>query len=558
MKLFKLVETKYNLYTQSIRNYLAKTLANYNTSYGSNTVFGQLINVLGSVVQNMMLYIEDSLVEQNKYTAQRKKSVYGLASLSGYQPSLGRATGVQLKINFTPSNESNLNIVLNNKTGLTCTQNGLVYHIILPQEAIIFSIERDNVTKHLYAVQGRFETQSFVVRGGKLYTQHFDFVGNMDVEYLEVWVNDEKWERVEGLYDMMPDAKQYTTRVSPIGGMELVFGNDRHGRSLEMDDVVRISYLLHDGEAGNIDVNTDTYFLFNENLQDIGGNEVDGNRVFNVTFATSDAVTSGSNSETISQVRNMIGLNSRSLVLADPNNYKSFINRFSFCGYNRTWTEKGSMVVNSMIIKNYKMLLNNGQDYFNLKENDFLLTKNQKQSIIECIENSGHQLAGVSYNIFDPQLCKYALYIYIKLKYEVGDKEYINNRIKNLIGEFFSEVQSDVFIPKSDIVNLIKNNINEVDGVDVYILSEMNEKAIQTGMYSNVEYKFDPSTGMYRKRVEKVKVYKGENPNLGLDAHGNIYLKSDEQFPVLMGGWDFLNSEGQEVTVVDPVTITYN
>ena len=49
----------------------------------------------------------------------------------------------------------------------------------------------------------------------------------------------------------------------------------------------------------------------------------------------------------------------------------------------------------------------------------------------------------------------------------------------------------------------------------------------------------------------------GENPNLGLDSHGNIYLKSDTQFPVLMGGWKYINSEDQEVQIIDPLTIIF-
>ena len=96
MKIFTLLETRYNQMVDSIKSYLSQTLSKANTSYGNNTIFGQIINVLSAATQNIMLYIEDSLVEQNKYTAQRKKSIYGLAAQSGYQPSLGKATGVQL------------------------------------------------------------------------------------------------------------------------------------------------------------------------------------------------------------------------------------------------------------------------------------------------------------------------------------------------------------------------------------------------------------------------------------------------------------------------------
>ena len=94
----------------------------------------------------------------------------------------------------------------------------------------------------------------------------------------------------------------------------------------ENGDVITVTYLIHDGELGNLDVNQETYFVFNNNLNDISGETVDGNTIFNVSFASYDAVISGSNSESKEQVRQNIGLNSRSLVLASPENYKNFIN----------------------------------------------------------------------------------------------------------------------------------------------------------------------------------------------------------------------------------------
>lgn len=557
MKLFSLLDTQYQKFTSSVKSYLSNVLSDYNISYGNSTVFGQIINVLGAVVQNIMLYIEDAFTEQNIYTAQRKKSIYGLAALSGYQPSLGKATGVQLKFNFVPTTSQDLNIIINNREQMICTQNGLQYNLIMPQEAIVMSIEKDNSTRYIYAVQGRFETQTFVVTGGRYYTQNFKFYGNMDPDYMEVRVNDEVWEQKVSVYDMDPDGKQYTYGVNYINGVDLIFGNDVYGRSLNNGDVVKVTYLTHDGELGNLDVNEETYFVFNNGLTDISGNGVDGNSLFNVTFATNDAVTSGTDSETTSQVRQMIGLNSRALVLASPDNYKNLINKFSFCGYNRTWSEPGSLVVNSLIMRNYQMLLNDGLDYFNLKESDFILTPGQKQSIINSIENNGHQLAGVVYNIFDPELCKYALYLYIKLKSDTYDREYITQQIRKLIGEFFANVQSDIYIPKSDIINLIKTNIDVIDGVNAYFLSEKNETAIQTKEYINTTSKYNPSTGLFDKKTEKVYLYDGENPNLGLDSHGNIYLSSNEQFPVLMGGWDYLNNDKQEVKIIDPLIIVF-
>jgi hypothetical protein len=429
--------------------------------------------------------------------------------------------------------------------------------MILPQEAIVMSVEKDNSTRYIYAVQGRFETQTFVSTGGKYYSQNFNFVGNLDTDYITVKVNNEKWDYVCSLFDMNPEAKQWTYKISPVGGIDVIFGNGCHGKALEADDVIEITYLLHDGESGNLDTSLETYFIFNNNLHDVDGDEVDGNNVFNITFAAGDAVTSGTDSESIEQVRHMIGLNSRSLVLASPDNYKAFLNRFSFCGYNRTWTDRGSLVVNSLIMRDYKKLLNEKKTYFDLRENDFKLTPNQKSSIINCIENTGNQLAGVSYNIFDPEICKYAMYVYIKLKNGGYDREFITNKVRNLVGDFFSDIQSDIFIPKSDIIHLLKSEISEIDGVTIYFLSERNELAMEEQKYTNKVYTYNPSTSTYTTHSEVVYLYDGENPNLGFDSHGNIYLENDSQFPVLMGGWDYRNNEGDEVTITDPLIIVY-
>ena len=207
-------------------------------------------------------------------------------------------------------------------------------------------------------------------------------------------------------------------------------------------------------------------------------------------------------------------------------------------------------------MKNYKSLLNDNKTYFDLNENDFKLTHTQKQSILNCINNSGQQLAGVSYNIFDPELCKYALYVYVKLKSISYDKNSINAQIRKLIAEFFSNINSDIFIPKSDIIQLLKINISEIDVVTLYFLSEKNEVALQTKTYDKIIYKYDQTSGSYKKEIQKIYLYDGENPNLGLDAQGNIYLESDTQFPVLMGGWDYLNG-AEEITITDPLIVVF-
>ena len=561
MKIIDLLQTRYTDYENQVKLYLSKTLKDYNENYGNNTVMGQLVNVLGSTVQNILLYIEDSLTEQNKYTAQRKKSIYSLAQIGGDNPSLGKSASCIVRLTVQPNNYNLYSVVIPDKTKVVCSYNGLKYNIILPQEAITIAIGSDTSNKYMQVVEGTFETQTFIASGGQLYTQTVLFNGDIDIDYLEVKVNDETWTRADSLYDMDPDGKQYVAKTSLSKGIDLLFGNNQFGRALSVNDKIVVTYLLHDGEIGNIETTDDVYFSFEDEILDASGESINANEMFVVKLEDANTVSGGTYSETTAQVKEMIGYNSRSLVLADPKNYKMILNRFSFVGYNRTWSEEGSLIVNSIILRNYQQLLENGSDYFNLSKSDLFLTPQQKNSIKNCIANSGMQLAGVTYKISDPEICRYACYVYLKMKDQQYDKTSVEQTIRNAVGEFFMNLNSDIFVPKSDVITAIKDACPQVDGVDLYFIGEKNEQAITDKRYVNRTYTFNPSKGMYDVKEETVYVEDGTNHGLGFDEYGNIYLANNDQFPVLMGGWKFLSSargmDPQYTQVTDPLTIVF-
>lgn len=561
MKLFSMIQMQYDRFERVIRERISTMMNGVSYKYTNSSIFGQLINVVGSSVQNILSYIEDSITEQNRYTATRKRSIYNLASISGYQPSLGTATTCTVAVSFMPNNNQSGDIVLHNKTAISCSQNGSTYNIILPQEAIILSPRMDNTTKYLTVVEGKFESQTIHSAGGELYTINVPFQGDCDIDYLEVMINNVLWERRDSLYDMDPESNQYMVRTSLKKGIDIIFGNGQYGKALSNEDIIKVTYLIHSGEGGNINITDGAEFTFKNSLQDTFGNDIDGNEILKITICDKDNINSGTNSEDIETVRNMIGLNSRSLVLADPKNYKQYLNRFSFCGYNRTWSEPGSLVINSLILANFKIKMSDGLDYFKLKEDDFFLSEQQKQSIISHINKTGQQIAGAVFNVFNPELVKYAMYMYIKLKNNTYDTTYISNEIRKLVGSFFADIKSDIFIPKSDIIHLIKENIEAVDGINIYFISDRNEQALKNHHYIEKTYNFDPSRGTYDIKEEDIYLYDGENPNIGLDSHGNIYLDNTDQFPVLMGGWSFISSSADEehqlTTVIDPLTIIY-
>lgn len=561
MNVLNLLQMRFNDLQNQVRVYLSKTLKDYNENYGNNTILGQLINVLGSTVQNVLLYIEDGLTEQNKYTVQRKKSIYSLAQLGGYNPSMGKAASCMVKMVIRPNNYNSYSITIPNKTKVVCSKNGMKYNIILPQEAVTFSIADDVQNKFLQIVEGNFESQSFISSGGQLYTQNVLFNSDIDIDFLEVKVNNEIWERKESLYDMDPIAKQYVVKTSLNKGIDILFGNNQYGRALNTGDKIDVSYLLHNGELGNIETDEDVYFLFQDSIKDTEGESIDGNGVFVIKLTDTSSVSGGTYSESAAKVKEMIGYNSRALVLADPKNYKVLLNRFSFVGYNRTWSDEGSLIVNSIILKNYKQMLEKGSDYFNLQKSDLFLTEAQKTSLKNYIANSGQQLAGVTYKINDPEVCKYAAYVYLKMKEVQYDKPSVEQAIKDAVGDFFMNIQNDMFIPKSDLVSVIKKASDAIDGVDLYFLGEKNEKAIIDKHYINKTYSYNPSKGNYDIKEEMVYVEDGVNPGIGFDEYGNIYLDNNDQFPVLMGGWQFRSSKQGEApqytTISNPLILVF-
>ena len=158
--------------------------------------------------------------------------------------------------------------------------------------------------------------------------------------------------------------------------------------------------------------------------------------------------------------------------------------------------------------------------------------------------------------MIDIDLAKYALYVYIKLSDSNTSHEHIINQIKQHVGQFMADTSSDSYIPKSDIIKVIKDNVTGVDGVNCYIISEDNEKALMNGEYIDKTYRYNSSLGTFSTLTNTIKVYPGDNPLLGLDSHGNILIDKDNQFPVFMGGWNWKTDDGTIVTA-EPITIIF-
>lgn len=526
MNIINVLKMKYSEFDSQVREYLGKQMNKIGERFSSSTVYGQLLNVFNAATQNVLLYIDDSLNEQNIITAQRKKSIYGLASLSGYTPHTGTAASSSIKFNLKSNNEVFNGIIINNKTKLVSKFNGLNYNIILSTDSVI--IDNININNSYKIVEGEFSKQQFTTTGGPLASVNFTYVGDIDMNYTNVYVNGDKYELRDSLYDCEPFSKTYVYKININGGIDIVFGNNIYGKSLNDGDSIMIEYLVCSGELGNIMIDDNKEFTFVEPLIDsYNGDSIDGNKIFDITLSNSN-MSNGTYSETTEEVKNMVGFNSRIMALVSSQNYKMFIDRFSFVGYNRVWSEPGSLLINSLVIKKFNKLIQKGRDYFSLVENDFILSESQKECITESIEKSGMSLVGTIFKIVDPVIKKYYAQIFITMKPNINyNKKDIEIKVRDVIGDFFTNIKSDIYIPKSDIIQSIKNNITDIDGVNIYFLSEENEKN---------------------------KIITSIDENIGFDNHGDIWLDNDLYFPVLMGGWNYENNNSL-IHISDPLDI---
>lgn len=525
MKLFKTIETNFAAFDDTVKTYLSKALGAIGERYSKTQIFGVIFEGIKGVMQNIMVYIEDAFTEQNIETAFRKTSVYSLAKLSGYEPFYGSAATGILNIKVTagdslPDNATKLYI--KNKSILLNNINGLFYTINIPTDYYIVDINKPLSAYQVKIIQGTWKSASYASNGGALESIHINTSGIFDREYITVFVDGIEYTRVSNLYEMTENGLEYFVTIGYENEFDVIFGNGIYGKQLDENQIVTINYISHNGEEGNISVSDKTNFVLQTVVYDEYGETVKTNDL--LTYSISTPISGGSNSETIETVREMIGYNSRSLVLANENNFKLFLKRFSFIGQSNIWCDVNSLTVNAVCLANYNKNNFSYLDYFNAcNENKLLLSKNQKEMVVTALNNSKKTFAGITFNFIDPIFYKYGIIAYVKIDKQY-DKDIAKAEISKLIAEYFVNLKSNTtFIAKSDIIQLITNNISYIDSFDFTFISDMDERGKSTGVYE----KYKKVEDKYFKTTEQY------TTNVGLDIFGNISIDDKFVIPVI-------------------------
>lgn len=541
MKLFKILETSFERYDLSVKNYLTKVLSSIGEKYSNSQIYQIIFNAIKGIMQNAMFYIEDSLSEQNVETAYRKSSLYSLAKVSGFEPYYGSAaTGIlNCTVQVSKGIQDATKIYISNGTKLVNNTTGYTYICYLPSDYYIIDLSRPLLSNQIKIIQGSWRNAHYISKGEPLETVHITTLGMYDKEYIEVTVDGKKYNIQSCLYDMSENGEECIVSAGYDNTLDIIFGNGVHGKQLKSGQTISVKYIVHNGALGNISLSDEYNFTFTSQLMNDKNEVVKDNSVLNLNLSTS--ISGGSNPDTTDDIRHMIGYNSRSLVLANENNYKLFFKRFSFIGYNNVWSESNSLIVNAVCLTNYKDNIKEYNDYFNINTNSLLLSEYQKEMILNSLNNSNKTYAGVSLNFIDPIIYKYAIICYVKVN-STYNKDVTKELINKTIAEYFMNLPVNTnFVSKSDLIKYILDNIEYVTAIDLTFISDMYERAYYNNYYYT--YKKINVDGEYKYEYTK-NVFDKSN-TLGLDDLGNIKLNSLFEIPIISNNVTYIPNKDE-------------
>lgn len=540
------------------RSYIARIYGRAGELFTTASPFSQILDVLTQLSKLIFFYIEDATVEQNILTAQHPESIYGISRLAGHDAFRGSAAigEIRVRLNTSAFNEIKgdaINIPANAE--LKASKNGLKYTLKTNNDQ--FRIEKSNANYiYIPVVQGVSESQTVTGTGENLQSFNIAVKGYTDHHSVKVSVNSENWTKYDSLYDMKNGTNGYMVKTGITGGLDIYFGNGSFGSIPPEGSSIIVEYIIHKGSGGNLTGSKDLSFKFETEGFDSLGNSYNLNEILESNFTASPKM--GTDPESIELTKLIAPLQSHSFVLATPNNYEHFLSRYGMFSYLDAYntTEDGYLdddnVIYLFMLPDTKRKLTKNNDYFNLNQEEFFFSEDEKNGILETLENSGQQMVTTEVKIVDPKVQYFKMDV--KVRYFEGfNKQSLYSEIRAKISEYLINITRRDRLPKSDIIAILEG-IEGIDSVNVKFSSEKEETARRLGYYISETVKVTPSTTtledigngkqkyVFFKRTVKKQQVNFENgaalPEnvINLDSFGDIILEKEE-VALFRGGW---------------------
>ena len=524
--------------------YLQRTYDQAIETFTPASPFGQVLTVVANLGELIFFYIESIATESNIARARNIESIYGLSRLTGHDPTRGISSRgiIGLRLNTSASTLLNGDYVqIMNGSSLEISQNNLTYFLKFNSDFI----RLDKTTKtfvNVEIIQGEKDEQSFTGSGLPLQSYNLITKDPTDQFLVDVFVDGELWKLVDSIYDMNPGEKAAMVKTSITGGLSIFFGTTQFGIAPALGSRIRVTYIKTRGASGNIG-GKQIDMKFSDPGTDPSGEEVDLNEILSMNITRNPMF--GSDSEDPAFTRLIAPYASNSFVLANPNNYIYYLSKYDFWSFIDAYNTKNDEyldddnIIYLFLIPDVRKKLTSDIDYFSIPEVEFSMTDAEKEMTYEILNKSGRQVVTAETRIVDPIIKKYALNVVIRW-FENYDKDAIRIEIRKNLDEYFLNVNRRDRIPRSDIISIIEN-VDGIDSVNVFFISELNEKAIKNGYYEIPVYGTDPITDQ-RVLIENKKIVlkKGEDPQLGLDSFGDVVIENND-LAIIRGGWEDRN-----------------
>lgn len=574
LKFLSTIRTSAGAITSDARTYISRVYSRANTLFTTASPFAQIIGVLSEMVELIMFYIEDSVVEQNIYTAQQPESIYGMSRLTGHDATRGFAATGEIEFRWKPGADmakiagSSLNI--ESRAKLKFDINGLTYTLLNSKDK--FKLEKTNFGSFKTAIiQGEFEKQTLTSNGEKLQSYSINTGGITDHSKVSVSVNGELWTKHNSLYDLGANEKAYLIKTGISGGIDLYFGNTSFGMIPPDGATIEVEYVKHVGLRGNLDDSPDLTIKWDATGVDSAGVEHDLNEFLDVTITSSPKM--GADRENTQFTKIMTPMASKSFVLATPDNYEYFLSRYNMFSYIDAYNTTDDQyldddnVIYIFAVPDIKKKLAKNQDYFSIPQEEMFLDQGEYDAMHKVLEDSGQQMVTTEVVFVKPQIRYYSMDINIRY-FEGYTKDEIYNSVRSKVSEYLLNITRRDKLPKSDIVYILEE-VEGIDAVNVRFISETEETARRLGYYESVNVTIAPQEPVtletvgngkqkyvYFKRIEDVKVVPVTDTTQipydikGLDQWGDIIMDKEE-VAVFRGGWQDRDGD----PIVDDVLI---
>lgn len=525
LKIFQYNRITVELLVQDTIQYMVNTFGQNQTTFTVASAYGQILFVLEQLAQLILFYIEDSVTELNINTAIRDTSVQGLAGLAGHD--ITRAIAATGSINLASINPSNqvagAIVVVANGTRLQCQNNGLTYMLDLPGDEVRLPTGTNVSAVSLNIVQGQMQTVTFTGTGKNYQSFSVNSTQGslIDMYRVDVFVNGQKWQAYDSFMDMPYNGNTFRVRTALVsGGIDIAFGNTYMGAIPPLGSTITVEYLVTNGDLGNLvlaDGET-AFFTWTDSGFDIYGNEIDLNAQFQVNLTIAPGF--GSPPEPLVLTRLLAPRTSRNFVLATADNYVIFFEKFNQFSIIDVYTNTSNLpgassedqrITYVFLVPDVSKTMLSNQNYFNVPENNFILTTTQQQKIMALINDSGQQIMTTELSFVQPVVSRFVLNIALIIFQGAGypSQDVIIQTILSSLSTYFINIRRRDRIPRSDLITIIES-VPGVDSVNLTAVSELDEKAISLNPNATPQY---------------------------TDQFGDLLIANPNEIVLIRGGW---------------------